>query len=217
MISGLRYLWRDYRHFNRLCRLCRRSSQPQHRMERVTQQCHLQWSQTLLCATHNQAPRGTPRRRRHLNLQGVTSKRPHSEHATASPAIVDGKPSSEDQVTSGSSVQVFDESETQIPDSTTRVQPGDVETATAIEAEYLTPSARAAAVGLPTRPAGPAVPEGPTAQVTTEKQKQELDAVLGHQQFHLKIRNLLLPPMLKLVRKMRVLSQLRQKSPHFHL
>ena len=106
----------------------------------------------------------------------VTSKRPHSEHATASPAIVDGEPSSEDQVTSGSSVQVFDESETQIPDSSTRVQPGDEETATAIEAEYLTPSARAAAVGLPTRPAGPAVPEGPTAQVTTEKQKQELDA-----------------------------------------
>ncbi|KAJ3603508.1 hypothetical protein NHX12_028253 [Muraenolepis orangiensis] len=59
---------------------------------------------------------------------GVTSQTPHSEYVTGSPGVIDGEPSGEDGVTSAPLVRVFDDSNTQIPDSSSQVQTGNEET-----------------------------------------------------------------------------------------
>ena len=121
-------------------------------------------------------------------LPGVTSRTPHSEHTTAPTAVIDSEPPSDDRVTSASSAQVFEESQAQIPDSGPQVLTGDEETATAIDAEYLISSTRASTTEHPTQAAGPLVPEGQTTQLTTDEQKQELDAG----QCHAKLKSFLL-------------------------
>lgn len=63
-----------------------------------------------------------------------------SSKMTAAPALIDddSEPPGEDEVTTTASIQVFDESETRIPDSSARVPMGEEETVTAaIDAEYL--------------------------------------------------------------------------------